>query len=111
MSALTIYVTGGFAQYADIVIVETTGKDISGANFMVALATDGVHPPTTGWGPPSLSSIGVTAQGITANNIRELKLLVTNTVTPGVYYLWAKFTDNNNIEIVPVRRISAITVV
>jgi hypothetical protein len=87
----TIYVSKGMKRYVGGTITETTGKDITGATFQVALGSDNVTPPTA-WVTPSVNTQG----GTTAD--RVLKLLVDSSTTVGTYFVWAKVADNPEIE-------------
>lgn len=98
---MTIYVSQGMKQYVGGTITELTGKDITGATFQVGLGTSLEIPPTT-WGTPdiSLPGPGVILKDGTAipgTAQRILKILIA-TQPVGTYYVWAKITDNPEIE-------------
>jgi hypothetical protein len=94
----TINVTGGFSDYAVGTVTETTGKDLSSATFKVALILkSAVTLPASGnaaWQTPN--PVVVTAPGTAT-----VSLLVTNSTTPGDYYLWVDVADNPTV--VPVK--------
>lgn len=87
----TIYVSDGMKQYVGGTITETTGKDITGATFQIALGADNVTPPAA-WVTPSRDVQGVTVAD------RKVLLLVDSSTSPGTYYVWAKVADNPEIE-------------
>jgi hypothetical protein len=87
----TIFVSDGMKQYVGGTITETTGKDITGATFQIALGADNVTPPTV-WVTPSVNIQGTTVAA------RVLKLLVDSSTTAGTYFVWAKINDNPEIE-------------
>lgn len=91
MTTRAIYVTKGAKRYVGGTVTETTGKDISGATFTIALGTDAKVPPA------SIVGIPVSAAGATSAS-RVLKMLVDNTVTVGTYYCWVKVVDSPEIE-------------
>jgi hypothetical protein len=87
-----IFVSLGKKRYVGGTITETTGKDISGATFTIALGPSGYTPPAAGWVAPDVSTAGATSAQ------RIVKLLVTNTTPPGVYFAWANIVDSPEIE-------------
>lgn len=87
----TIYVSQGMKRYVGGTVTETTGKDISGATFVVALGADNVTPPGS-WVSPSVNIQGATVAA------RVLKLLIDTSTAPGQYFIWARITDNPEIE-------------
>lgn len=90
----TIYVSAGATEYAEILVTETTGKDISADAAVVALVPFGQTPLSTDFGPADTKTNPTTSSVL-------LGLLVDNTVTPGNYSLWARLTDSP--EIVPLK--------
>jgi hypothetical protein len=85
---MIIYVTNsGEKEYVGGTLTELTGKDITAANFAVALGLSDTIPPTSAGVTPS-----VNVQGPTVAD-RLLKLLVDNTVSPGTYFIWGKVVD------------------
>jgi hypothetical protein len=98
---MTIYVSQGMKQYVGGTITELTGEDITGATFQVSLGTSLTIPPTV-WSTPDVSAAGT---GTTLNDgtpipgtaQRILKILIA-TQPVGTYYVWAKITDNPEIE-------------
>jgi hypothetical protein len=88
---MTIYVSEGMKRYVGGTITETTGKDISGATFQIALSPDNQIPPTV-WVTPTVNMQGATTAS------RVVKLLVDTGTTPGTYFVWARVTDNPEIE-------------
>lgn len=87
MGDQVIKVSIGGARYVGGTITETTGKDISADTVQVALGT--ATTPGT-WQTPDVITANVSSVTV--------KYLVTNAVTPGVYYVWAKITDTPEIE-------------
>lgn len=93
----TIAVSNGATEYTwPVTVTETTGKDISGDTVQVSLGT---------YGAPGTWTSGVLTRPTASS--ATVKLLVTNTVTPGTYYVWVKVSDSP--EIVP-RRAHRVTV-
>lgn len=97
----SIYVTLGKRRYVGGTISETSGKDISGATFTIALGVDGTTPPANvAFVTPDVNTAGTT----TASRI--LKLLISSTVgsgatqvtAPGTYYVWGNIADAPEIE-------------
>jgi hypothetical protein len=75
-------------EYVGGTITDGYGQDISGAAFVMALGSDNVEPPDTGWVSPS-----VAAQGATTSS-RVLKLLVDSSTPLGTYFVWGDIADN-----------------
>lgn len=88
-----IYVSLGNKRYAGGTISETSGKDISGATFGIALSSDPVVPPVyASFGAPDVSVQGAT----TAD--RVVKKLVDSGTSLGTFAVWGRVMDNPEIE-------------
>lgn len=109
MSAITVNVSGGFQELADVILTEINKKDISGATFQVALSASSSVAPATGnaaWVTPTVNTVGTDG-----NWQRILKLMIASPTAPGVWWLWGKIIDTGtNTEILSERRPSQITV-
>lgn len=77
-------------EYVGGTIVETTGKDISGATYVIGLSTSISTPPAT-YLTPSISTQGAT----TAERI--VKLLIDSSFAIGTYYVWVNISDNPEV--------------
>lgn len=87
MGAQTINVTAGGARYVGGTITETTGKDISADTVVMALGSD----TTPGiWTTPDVKVAAVASVTV--------KLLVTNAVAVGTYWIWGRITDSPEVE-------------
>jgi hypothetical protein len=89
-----VLASSGESEYVGGTITELTGKDISTASYQMALGSD-VRPGT--WSAPSVSTVGPGG-----NSTRIVKLLIgASAATPnGTYYVWAKITDNPEVNAV-----------
>lgn len=97
MTSQKIDVSNGATEYTwPVTITETTGKDISTDTIQISLGT--ANTPGT-W------TTGVLTRP--AASSATVKLLVTNSVTPGTYYVWVKVADSP--EIIP-RKAHRVTV-
>lgn len=82
-----IHVTGGRKDYADGVLTDRLGNDLSSATLRVGLSTDREVPPTTWYAP---STITYPQEGTAA-----VSLLIDATIAPaGRYWLWVDAVDN-----------------
>lgn len=93
---MTIHVSKGEKQYAGATITETTGKDISGATYLVSLGTSTV--PGTG-ATPDRNAAGATP------NVRTVAKLIDNTVPLGTYWVWVHVGDSPENVLLPVVQI------
>lgn len=99
---MTIYVSQGMKQYVGGTITELTGKDITGATFQIALGTSLTVPPTS-WSTPDVSDPGTGPKTLKDGTVipataqRILKILIAAQAV-GTYYVWAKISDNPEIE-------------
>lgn len=90
-----VLVTAGAVKYVGGTITEVTGKDISGATYVMSLG--GKDYPGATWVPADVSQQGPTVA------TRTVKLKVSATLpagitVPGTYWVWCKITDAPEVE-------------
>lgn len=93
-----IDVTNGRTRYEGGTVTDTTGKDITGVTFQLALGTSLTDAPTTGWGVPDVSDPGTGTVLLDGTSIpgtaqRVLKKLIGPPTPPGTWYLWWSYSD------------------
>lgn len=97
----TYYVTAGEKEYVEAQIIETNGQDLSSCVWKVGLSTIYDTPPTD-WQAPDVTTFPTTGQAI-------VKMLATNSIDPGRYWLWVR--DEDNPEVLLEQRPNAFKVV
>jgi hypothetical protein len=90
-----VLASAGAVKYVGGTITEVTGKDISGATYVMSLGSATYPGPT--WYAADVSQQGPT----TATRIVKLKItstLPSGIVIPGTYWVWCKITDAPEVE-------------